>query len=157
MTPWRATVLALMILSACRRSSERAAEKIVEKAIEWQGREAEVAIDREQGSITVTLGRAIAPRGWPQAVPIYSHAKRAKIDSSGGGARRLWVATDDSLDEIAAFYRQELAKSGWQIQESEAGPRDWGARRGSESLRLHFVRREGHGESRAEIEYKVGS
>ncbi len=157
MKAWAAATLAAAALAGCRRSSDPAVERIVEKAIESQGREAEVTIDRDHGSITVTLGRAIAPRGWPLAVPIYSHASRAKIEPGEKGAQRLWVATDDSIEKLSAFYRRELGKSGWQLEGSAAGDRDWEARRGSERLRLHFLRRPESGDSRAEIEYKVGS
>ncbi|MBI2963789.1 MAG: hypothetical protein HYY35_08555 [Deltaproteobacteria bacterium] len=153
----RAALLALAALAACRRGPDRAAEQILEQVIESGGREAEVAIDRDRGSITVQLGRATAPPGWPSGVPIYPHASRAKVEHGGGDTRRLWVASDDPVDDLAAFYRRELGSAGWQVEEGAPGARRWAARRGAESLRLRFVRRAEHGDSRAEIEYEVGS
>lgn len=157
MKPRHAALLALAALAACRRGSDHAAERILEQAIEAGGREAEVTIDRGRGSITVQLGRATAPPGWPSEVPIYPHASRAKVEPGDGDTRRLWVASDDPIDQLAAFYRRELGSAGWQVEEGTLGTRRWAARRGTESLRLRFVRRTEHGGSRAEIEYEVGS
>jgi hypothetical protein len=151
----RAVLVLLAVAVGCERSRDRAAEVVVEKAIEAHGREAQVAIDSANGTITVTLGGAVRPRDWPDSVPLYPHAQRAAADRGPAGARALTLATDDTRSDLASFYRAELAKKGWQIVNAEDSGREWTATRRSETLRLSF-RSQGRG-SRAELEYQVSS
>jgi hypothetical protein len=149
-----ALLLALSLLAACERGRDRAAEHVVEGIIASQGRESKVEIDREHGAIRVDLGPAIRPAGWPDAVPIDPHAERAKVDRREGGVRWLSVASQDSSEELRAFYRDALGRAGWQWRAPEAAGEAWTARRGEEEMRIRFAERARGGGSRAEIEYR---
>lgn len=151
----RGALLAALVLFACERSRDHAVEKVVESAIEANGREASVAIDRAHGSITVTLGQARVPAGWPAAVPVYGAATKAKVVEGGPDRQRVTVSTDDSAKDLAEFYRRALADGGWSLQVADA--RDWSGERGSERIRVRVVPRDSVlGGSRAEIEYRAG-
>jgi hypothetical protein len=141
-------LLAIAVLD-CQRSSDRAAEQIVERVIAAHGRESKVEIDRERGSIFVTIGAATKPPGWPPVVPIYPNASRAKIDEKRGDAQRLSIVTEDAAQEVDQFYRRQLANDGWQLDATV--DRSVRARRGAELLELRVSAR-GRG-SRADIEY----
>ena len=147
-------VLATLALFACQRGSDEAVERVVEHAIAARGRESKVTIDREHGSITVDLAGAVKPSDWPTAVPLYPHASRAKIEKSDGAAHRLALTTDDSVGEVGGFYRRELARLGWQVDDD--AERSWSARRGNERLDLEFSSRGSSRETRAVIEYRTG-
>lgn len=149
-------VVSGIVWAGCERSRDRAVEKVVEAAVAAHGRQAAVAIDRQQGSIRVTLGRARVPDGWPPAVPFYENAIRAKIEDPGPRSRRISVTTDDSPREIGEFYRRTLSEAGWRLQ-INADAREWSGERGLERIRLRVVPRESiTGGSRAEIEYRSG-
>jgi hypothetical protein len=153
-----------VLVGGCQKSRDEATEAVVERIIASKGRESNVEIDREHGSIRVTLGGAIKPQGWPPAVPVYPYAERAKIekaDRNDGDSKRLSVITADSIAELRSFYREALAKDGWAVGDGEgksspeASP--WTARRGDEDLEIVFVARD-HGKgSRADIEYRKRS
>jgi len=140
---------------ACQRSQDRAAERLVEKAIEAHGREAKVAIDRQHGSITVTLGGVVPPVGWPESIPLYPKASRAKVEADSGDARRLSLASDDSAAELSEFYRKELTRAGWELPSTEPADHQWSARRRGEALRLRFAPHGNGRGSSAEIEYRL--
>ncbi len=145
--------LALIALG-CQRSSDRAAEEIVEGVIAAHGRESKVDIDREHGTISVTIGAATKPPGWPPVVPIYPNASRAKIDEQRGDTRRLSLLTEDAAQELDQFYRKQLASDGWQLDTTlDLSVR---ARRGDERLELRVSARGGRKGSRADIEYTPG-
>ena len=140
----------------CQRSSDRATEQLVERVIAAHGRESKVDIDRERGSISVTIGVATKPPGWPSVVPIYPNASRAKIDERRGDARRLSVVTEDAAQEMSRFYREQLASDGWQL-DTTVTDRSVHARRGDERLELRVSARGGGKGSRADIEYTPGA
>lgn len=148
----RRAIAALLLVAAlgCQRDRDRTIERLIEKAVASKGRESKVTIDRQHASITVDLGNATRPEGWPIAVPFYPRASRAKLDVAAGNVRRLALTTDDSAATIGGFYSQELARLGWQIGAQEHGT--WVARRGSESLEIRAFRR--GNATRAEIEYR---
>jgi hypothetical protein len=142
---------------ACQRSQDRAAERLVEKAIEAHGREAKVAIDRQHGSITVTLGGVVRPEGWPESIPLYPKASRAKVETKSGDARSLSLASDDSPAVLSEFYRKELTRAGWELPSTDPADHEWSARRHGEALRLRFAPYGNGRGSRAEIEYRLSS
>jgi len=132
----------------CQRSRDQTVERIAEKAIAEHGREATVRIDREHGAITVDLGAAVEPAEWPKAVPFYPHASKAKAKAGG---HELSITTDDTVDEVVAFYRRELADLGWRVEGSADGR--WQARRGIEHLEVRVSSQGRARETRAEISY----
>ncbi len=143
--------LLAILLCTCQRGRDRATEEIVERAIAAQGRESKVDIDREHGSISVTIGGATKPAGWPSVVPIYPNANRAKVDEDRGNAQRLSVVTEDTPRELEQFYRAQLANEGWQLEATI--DRSLRARRGNERLELRVSARDKGKGSRADIEY----
>jgi hypothetical protein len=148
-------VVAGLVVAGCERSRDHAVEKVVEAAIAAHGRDGSVVIDREHGSIRVTLGRARVPAGWPEAVPIYDNATKAKIEDRHPDHQRVSVTTDDSPKEIGEFYRRTLSEAGWRLQVADS--RDWSGERGTERIRLRVASRDSiAGGSRAEIEYRSG-
>lgn len=150
--PAHALVVAVWLLTSCEKTEDHAVEKIVEAAISAHGRDAAVNVDRAHGSITVTLGRAHLPAGWPAAVPVYESASRAKIEETTAGRQRLSVATTDSAKDLAAYYRRALGEAGWQIAAGDA--RNLSAARGNERMRVRISEHDALlGGSRAEIEY----
>ena len=143
--------LLAILLCACQRGRDRASEEIVERVIAAHGRESKVDIDREGGSISVTIGGATKPPRWPSVVPIYPNAARAKIDEERGNVQRLSVVTEDTAQELDQFYRAQLANDGWQLEATV--DQSVRARRGNERLELRVSAR-GRGKgSRADIEY----
>ncbi len=143
--------LLLLGVASCQRDRDRTMENLVERAIAARGRGSKVTIDREHASITVDLGGATKPEGWPAAVPFYPHASRAKLQAEQGDIRRLMLTTDDSASAIGSFYSRELARLGWQVTEQGGGT--WVAHRGVERLELRLS---GHEKAtRAEIEYRT--
>jgi hypothetical protein len=137
-------------LLGCQGDRDRAMESLIEKVIASKGRESKVTIDRPHASITVDLGGATKPKGWPAAVPFYPRATRAKLRVAAGDMRRLVVTTDDPAAAIRGFYSQELARLGWQVGVEERGTTT--ARRGTERLELRVSGRDGA--TRAEIDYR---
>jgi hypothetical protein len=140
-----------IVAFACQRSGDRATEQIVERVIAAHGRHSKVDIDREHGSISVTIGEATKPPGWPSVVPIYPNASRAKIDEERGNARRLSLVTADAPQELDRFYRTQLTNDGWQLDATL--DRSLRARRGNERLELYVSARGGGKGSRVSIEY----
>ncbi|MGH7897987.1 MAG: hypothetical protein ACREQQ_08540, partial [Candidatus Binatia bacterium] len=140
----------------CQRTEDRATERVVESLIEAQGREAKVDIDRERGSITVDIGRAIAPEGWPDDVPVYPNALGAKVEDRRSDGRRLSLTTLDPVKRLARFYRDKLEKKGWQVQ-PRAGATTFRARKGAEELAVSVsAQAEGIG-SRAVIDVQAAT
>jgi hypothetical protein len=153
MTGRAVAALCLFGVLGCQRDRDRTIESLIEKVIASKGRESKVTIDRQHASITVDLGNATRPEGWPVAVPFYPRANRAKLDAATGNVRRLVLTTDDSAAAIGGFYSQELTRLGWQIGAGDHGT--WVAHRGNESLEIHAFRRDDA--TRAEIEYRASS
>jgi hypothetical protein len=147
-------MLAVLLLCACQRGRDEAVERVVEHAIAAHGRESKVTIDREHGSISVDLGPALRPSGWPTDVPMYPRASRAKIEASADQGQRLAITTDDSPADVGAFYRDELRRLGWHVEEGGAGALR--ASRGAARLDLQVSLRPERRETRASIEYTAG-
>src|SRR5688500_2468344 len=99
---------ALSLLPACDRAQDRGAESFLERVLAKDGRSGRVEVDRAKGSIQVTLGTAAAPSGWPDDVPLYPNARRAKMRGAAADRQRLLVTSDDSPVAMAKFYRARL-------------------------------------------------
>jgi hypothetical protein len=127
-------VLAFAI-GGCERAGDRAAEKIAEKAIADGGRESAVEIDRERGTITVNLKAATRPKRWPEDVPFYPNARRARADKPAGDLQRLTLRSGDRMAEVTTFYRERLANDGWRVDWTQGTLR---ARKAGRELVAHF-------------------
>jgi hypothetical protein len=112
-------LLAVAFLAACERAGDQAVEKLAEKAIADGGRESSVTIDRERGSITIDLGSATRPQRWPDDVPFYPNARRARADRPDGDKQRLTLRSGDQAEEVKSFYRDKLAGDGWTVEDAK--------------------------------------
>ena len=108
-------LLPLAIALGCERAGDRAAEGIAEKAIADRGRSSTVEVDRERGSITINLGAATRPKRWPEDVPFYPNARRARAEKPAGDRQRLMLRSGDRVADLATFYRERLAAEGWNV------------------------------------------
>ncbi len=73
--------------------------------------------DKESGT-TMDIGSGKIPDNFPKDFPIYPGAKVTSVLSGTNKAKNgFWVTleTGDSLDKVAAFYKSELAKNGWEV------------------------------------------
>lgn len=156
MSRWLWASAAALLVFGCQRGRDRAAERIIETAIEAHGREARVDIDRRKGSVVVTLGGALRPAGWPDSIPFYPRARRASLEKRSPRARAVSLLSDDAPAEVVEFYRRELSAAGWELPSGAAPDGEWIARRGGETLRFRVVA-EGARGTRADVEYRASS
>ena len=112
-------LIAVVFLAACERAGDQAVEKLAEKAIADGGRESSVTIDRERGSITIDLGSATRPKRWPEDVPFYPNARRARADRPEGDKQRLTIRSGDRAEEVKSFYREKLTGDGWTVEDAK--------------------------------------
>jgi hypothetical protein len=130
--------VALSLLPACDRAQDRGAESFLERVLSKDGRSGRVEVDRAKGSIQVTLGAAAAPSGWPEDVPLYPNARRAKMRGAAAARQRLLVTSDDSPVAMAQFYRARLGELGWTVERERPGDRALRASKGERSLVARF-------------------
>lgn len=81
----------------------------------------QVDIGEGDGGITVegpsgdvNIGTGEYPEGWPAEFPVPDGASPAYSVGAGGGVS-VWFATDQSLDEVKAFFTSELPAAGYTI------------------------------------------
>lgn len=146
----------VLLALGCQRGRDRAAEHFIEKAIEAHGRKARVDIDRPNGSLVVTLGGVVRPATWPESMPFYPRARRAKVEQGPPGSHTLLLVSDDSPAAVSEFYRRELSSAGWELRDAAATNDEWNARRRGETVRFRASSRGAQG-TRAEIEYQARS
>jgi hypothetical protein len=150
-------IIVAMLAVACDRAKDRTAEELIERAIAESGREAKVAIDRKEGSITVDLGGPVVPRGWPQDVPVYPNGRRLRIVEESPRSQSLTLTTADSPAALADFYRKQLPASGWRLKDSDSAKEKILARKDNRTIVVQFsARGKGKG-SRAGIELREGA
>lgn len=103
----------------CERAGDRAAEEIAEKAIADRGRSSTVEVDRERGTISIDLGAATRPKRWPDDVPFYPNARRARAEKPAGDRQRLTLRSGDRVADLTSFYRERLSAEGWSVNVGE--------------------------------------
>ena len=143
------TLGAVIVVAGCERAGDRAAEKLAEKAIADGGRESTVELDREGGTIRINLGAARRPKHWPEDVPFYPNAQRARAEKPAGERQRLTVGSADRVGELRDFYRERLAAAGWEVDTANGTLR--AKKPGSEIVARFKERRPPHG-TRAVLE-----
>jgi hypothetical protein len=102
-------VVALALAGACgggeeeRPSTPAAAESATVIATQWA-----------TATIQVTVG---LPEGFPEDFPLYDNAitRVAGLAPEEGGFL-VSIDTEDSPDQVRAFYERELAKDPWQVE-----------------------------------------
>lgn len=127
----------IFAVSACGKVSDKAAEKLTEKAIE-QSAGGDVDINSEDGSVKVktedgsySYGEGV-PEDWPDDVPLPDEFKvtgGASVDSpEGGTSLTVTGTTSKSVTEVVDFYKDKL--SGWE-KTGEMNSNDGGSQFGS--------------------------
>lgn len=82
-----------------------------------------VTVKSSDGQTTSTYGtNAKLPDTWPSDIPIYSPSTIVAASKSGDSHYSASFKTNDSTDQVSAYYKQELPKQGWKnINESSYG------------------------------------
>ena len=81
----------------------------------------QVDINQDDGGITVegpsgdvNIGTGDYPEGWPTDFPVPDGASPA-YSIGAAGSVSVWFATDQSVDEVVAFYTSALPDAGYTI------------------------------------------
>jgi hypothetical protein len=124
-----AVLLVVCVCSGCRKAANEMMEGAIESQIARDGGKADVQIgddavsfkiQDEKGESKFAFGENTAlPADFPKDVPLYS--KMTLVLAHSQQENEMFVIqakSADSLDQIAAFYKQEAAKQGWEEQSS---------------------------------------
>jgi hypothetical protein len=120
-----AALLVVCACSGCRKAANEAMESAIESQIARDGGKANVQIaddnvsikfQDEKGELRIAGGKDVAlPEDFPKDVPLYSPMTVVMANSQKQDERFVIQATSaDSLDQVAAFYKQEALKQGWE-------------------------------------------
>jgi hypothetical protein len=139
MTNYR-TILGLAVavaLVACSKAPEKAAEKMIEAAIQKDGSKAKVDLSGGSAKITTTdasgktsqIEMGAAKVGEAElGVPFYPGASTAegsssKVSTPDGSMYSVFLQSADSPDKVAAFYRDRLKamSAGKQMMDMSGG------------------------------------
>lgn len=126
-----AALLVVCACSGCRKAANEAVESAIESQIARDGGKADVQIgddnvslkfQDEKGESTFASGKNVAlPDDFPQDVPQYSPMTVIMANAQQEDERFTIQATStDSLDQVAAFYKQEVPKQGWEEESNTA-------------------------------------
>lgn len=112
---------ATIVLSGCKTASEKAAEKIIEKATNGQA-------DVDIGTNTVRIntntgsyqagGNVAVPSGFPSDVYRIDGTLTSAQTTSQANGYILTIETTKSLTEAKNLYDQHLANDGWTVTSS---------------------------------------
>lgn len=113
-------------VTAGSAAADKVAETIIEQSAKAQGENVDVDIDSAGDSMTISLqnaegthqittgASASVPQGFPEDVPIYPGLNIQMANSMTSQEMFSVVGqTTASNDEVAAFYKKELAARGW--------------------------------------------
>ena len=116
-------------LAGCRKAAEEATEAAVEQAIE-DAADGEVEVDvegdedggsvtitGEDGEMTIQSGEgASVPDGFPDDVPLFDGQVTGSttVSTEEGTVIALTVMIDDTADDAAQWFEDELASEGWE-------------------------------------------
>ena len=75
----------------------------------------------EQGdnSINLTQARSQLPADFPADIPVYPGATVEHVPSTGATVSAT-LTTPDSLPRVAMYYKEELKKNGWRIDDKRS-------------------------------------
>jgi hypothetical protein len=126
-----AALTALALAASCGPCGGRIGRKVVEKAIERRveketGKKVDIDLKGKEGQIKITgkegsfeAGEKVAvPDDFPKDVPIYPGAQARMAMKNKDQGVTMMLGSKDSLDQVASFYKKELADKGWK-QEAE--------------------------------------
>lgn len=125
-------IVAILILLGIISSRFMSSERMIERAIEdATGGEANVDISRNGETMTFTGGdgetitfseggNVQLPGSWPNDVPVMDGAmvsySGTSNPSTGESGAFVMFTTERSVEDVSAYYQNELAKSGWTIE-----------------------------------------
>ncbi len=107
-------------------AAEKVAETIIEQSAKAQGEDVDVDIDSASGAMTISVqnedgtqdvvtgGGAQLPKGFPEDVPVYPGLNIQMSNSmTSENVFSIVGQTTAKNDDVAAFYKKELAARGW--------------------------------------------
>ena len=118
----RLALLGVVVLAACGKASEKAAEKMIESSISKDGTQAKVNLSEEGMKVTTTdasgkttqmeMGNAKISES-DLGLPFYPGAKPTegssmRIVNGASISLQQGLHSDDAPDKVAAFYRDKL-------------------------------------------------
>ena len=113
---WGVVLAVLVVLSA--GCGKKASEKMIESAMRAQGKDADVTINSDtmqvktkDGDMSFGEGTKL-PENWPDDVSVYTGLKLLSAMKTKEGFS-IQGTTSDAQDKVAAFYKEQLTKSGW--------------------------------------------
>lgn len=110
-----------VIFSGCGKSlGQTAAEKIIENKtgvkVEQNGDTVKIQ-DQQGNTMVATSGKSI-PNDFPADAPYYKNGRietASTMDLSDGKSYSAIIMTNDSIESIAKFYREELKNNNWKV------------------------------------------
>lgn len=76
----------------------------------------------KNGDTSVTVGKNTYPDNWPSDAPKYPNAQiqysASSNPESGETGAIISFTTSDKLQQVIDFYKSELAKNGWKIEQT---------------------------------------
>jgi hypothetical protein len=113
--------LCMVAVTGCRRASESATEKFVEKMIEKNGggkanvdiNKGKFTVKTKEGEFEASTGEgATLPAKFPKDVMVYKSAKILVAMTNPQGFA-VTLQTGDNPDKVAEKYKAEMASQGW--------------------------------------------
>lgn len=111
-----------IVSNVMKATTSKVAEKTIEKAIEQSSdgvvdvdinkEGEEITIETEEG--TFTAGKQEIPDNFPEDMPIYPESQVASSVSGNDGVT-VALTSEDTVDEVSAYYKKELAGNQWDI------------------------------------------
>ncbi len=116
----------ITLLGACN-PAENVAEEMMENAIEEEtggdadvnfGNDGTMRVETDEG--TFEAGGNRVPSDWPSDAPVYPGAKvtySAMMNpQTGEPGAALMLSTEDSEEDVEAFYTAQIATDGWKVE-----------------------------------------
>jgi hypothetical protein len=77
------------------------------------------AAERNNNAVDLTEARSQLPADFPADIPIYPGATVEHVPSTGGNVSAT-LTTPDALFRVAMYYKEELKKNGWRIDDKHS-------------------------------------
>ncbi len=111
--------------SAVDKVQEEIAEKAIEKELEKQGEDGEVDVDGRSVEIKTGAGQFAVgeeielPSDFDDKIPVYGSAKVTTASANKEDKEySASMNTDDSYGDVVNYYKSELEKNGWSLDEN---------------------------------------
>jgi len=118
-------LVALALTGCAEKIADKVAEEVAEGIvgaatgadIEIDDDDESVTIETDEGSMSSSVGdSAEIPADFPSDMPICDGdiVSTTSFDNEGGKTISITIETDDSIDDVKAFYEVELVDEGWE-------------------------------------------